>query len=70
VGVWSGTVRLSDFLYLSFVFIDILALFPQNQVESRGSRSDKPSASNPAPLDLVSQLLNFLTAELLDSLFS
>jgi hypothetical protein len=27
VGVWSGTVRLSNFLYLSFVFIDILALF-------------------------------------------
>jgi len=25
---WSGTAQLSDFLYLSFVFIDILALFP------------------------------------------
>ena len=27
--VWSGSARLSDFLYLSFVFIDILALFPR-----------------------------------------
>jgi hypothetical protein len=41
VGVWSGTVRLSDFLYLSFVFIDILALFPRfyaRQVEESTSR--------------------------------
>jgi hypothetical protein len=29
VGIWSGIARLSDFLYLSFVFIDILALFPR-----------------------------------------
>ena len=29
VGVWSGTVRISDILYLSFVFINILALFPR-----------------------------------------
>jgi len=28
-GVWTDTARLSDFLYLSFVFIDVLALFPR-----------------------------------------
>jgi acyl-CoA synthetase (AMP-forming)/AMP-acid ligase II len=47
VGVWSGTVRLSDILYLSFVFIDILALFrrirvKQLRVESCKSKSDNP----------------------------
>jgi len=43
---WPSTLRLSDFLYLSFVFIDILALFPgfcSRQVEVSRSRAAIPA---------------------------
>ena len=45
VGVWSGTVRLGDFLYLSFVFIDILALFRRIQVEKSRVESRRVTSS-------------------------
>ena len=68
-----GTVRLSDFLYLSFVFIDILGLFPRIQVEkSRVESRRQTSSRHPTARLPVSapQLLDFSTPQLLDCLFS
>jgi hypothetical protein len=63
VGFWNATVRLSDILYLSFVFIDILALFRRNQVEK--SRVESRAVTNrhhpTRPLELGAQLLNSST---------
>jgi len=67
VGVWSLTARLSDFLYLSFVFIDILALFRRIQVEKSRVESQRVKSHRcPAPGFLV-WLRNSSTPQLLNS---
>ena len=67
-----GTARLSDFLCLPFVFINILALFRRIQVEK--SRVEGRGVTNryhpTRPLELAPQLLNSSTPHLLDCLFS
>jgi hypothetical protein len=59
--------QLSDFLYLSFVFIDILALFRRIQVEKSRVESRRVTSSRHPTVDFLFRLHNSSTSRLLNS---